>query len=90
MLLRIIDQEALSRTRMCRGCRFLTHGIKYHNLQKMASDILVIPVSTIASKFTFSNSESLVSFYRSRFHLAILETLIYARHWLLNEVKSTF
>lgn len=67
-----------------------THGVKYPNLQKMARDILAIPVSTVASESAFSSSGRLVSPHRSRLHPATLEALMCARRWLWNEVKDTF
>ncbi|KAG6523970.1 hypothetical protein ZIOFF_013859 [Zingiber officinale] len=42
-----------------------TNGVKYPNLLKMARDILVIPVSTVASESAFSDSGRLVSPHRS-------------------------
>lgn len=67
-----------------------TNGVKYVNLQKMARDILAIPVSTVASESAFSSSGRLVSPHRSRLHPATLEALMCARRWLLNGMKGTF
>ncbi|KAG6501653.1 hypothetical protein ZIOFF_041536 [Zingiber officinale] len=66
-----------------------TNGIKYPNLLKMARDILVIPVSTVASESAFSDSGRLVSPHRSRLHPDTLEALMCARRWLWNDMKST-
>ncbi|KAG8369137.1 hypothetical protein BUALT_Bualt15G0120100 [Buddleja alternifolia] len=56
-----------------------TNGVKYPNLQKMAKDILAIPVSTVASESAFSTSGRLVSPHRNRLHPSTLEALMCAR-----------
>jgi len=66
-----------------------TNGLKFPTLQKMARDLLVIPVSTVASESAFSTSGRLISPHRSRFHPTTLETLMCARTWLWNEIKVT-
>ncbi|KAE8680803.1 Cytochrome c oxidase subunit 5b-1 [Hibiscus syriacus] len=45
-----------------------TNGFKYPTLQKIARDILAIPISTVASESAFSTSGRLVSPHRSRLH----------------------
>ncbi|KAI3448823.1 hypothetical protein Pfo_005488 [Paulownia fortunei] len=65
-----------------------TNGVKYPNLQKMARDILVIPVSTVASECAFSISGRMVSSHHSRLHPTTLKALMCARRWLWNEVKE--
>ncbi|KAI3458549.1 hypothetical protein Pfo_015212 [Paulownia fortunei] len=49
---------------------------KYPNLQKMARDILVIPVSTVASESAFSSSGRLVCPHHSRLHPTTLEAMM--------------
>ncbi|KAG8374949.1 hypothetical protein BUALT_Bualt10G0048700 [Buddleja alternifolia] len=66
-----------------------TNGVKYPNLQKMAKDILAIPVSTVASESAFSTSGRLVSPHRNRLHPSTLEILMCARRWLWNEGNGT-
>ncbi|KAG8369152.1 hypothetical protein BUALT_Bualt15G0121600 [Buddleja alternifolia] len=66
-----------------------TNGVKYPNLQKMAKDILAIPVSTVASESAFSTSGRLVSPHRNRLHPSTLEALMCARRWLWNEGNGT-
>ena len=65
-----------------------TNGGKYPTLQRMAKDILVIPVSTIASESAFSTSGRLISPHRSRLHPKTLEALMCAQSWLLNEIRG--
>ncbi|CAI9297092.1 unnamed protein product [Lactuca saligna] len=66
-----------------------TNGIKYPTLQRIAKDILVVPVSTVASELAFSTSGRLVSPHRSRLHPKTLEALMCAQSWLLNEIRAT-
>ncbi|KAG8379185.1 hypothetical protein BUALT_Bualt07G0062000 [Buddleja alternifolia] len=66
-----------------------TNGVKYPNLQKMAKDILAIPVSTVASESAFSTSGRLVSPHRNWLHPSTLEALMCARRWLWNEGNGT-
>nr|KAJ0211862.1 hypothetical protein LSAT_V11C400212290 [Lactuca sativa] len=66
-----------------------TNGIKYPTLQRIAKDILAIPVSTVASESAFSTSGRLVSPHRSRLHPKTLEALMCAQSWLLNEIRAT-
>lgn len=56
-----------------------TSGIKYHTLQIIARDILVTPVSTMASESTFSNGGRVVSLHRSRLHENTLELVMGSR-----------
>ncbi|KAI3747631.1 hypothetical protein L6452_10167 [Arctium lappa] len=66
-----------------------TNGGKYPTLQRMAKDILAIPVSTVASESAFSTSGRLISPHRSRLHPKTLEALMCAQSWLLNEIRET-
>ena len=45
-----------------------SNGPKYPTLQCIARDILVIPVSTVASKSTFRTSGRLLSPHHSKLH----------------------
>ncbi|GJR66517.1 zinc finger BED domain-containing protein RICESLEEPER 2-like protein [Tanacetum coccineum] len=66
-----------------------TNGSKYPTLQRIAKDILAIPVSTVASESPFSTSGRLISPHRSRLHPKTLEALMCAQSWLLNEIRET-
>nr|DAD33324.1 TPA_asm: hypothetical protein HUJ06_012175 [Nelumbo nucifera] len=63
-------------------------GIKYPTLQKIARDILAIPISTVASEFAFSTGGRLVNPYRSRLHVETLEALMCTQNWLLKQVQG--
>ncbi|XP_070047045.1 zinc finger BED domain-containing protein RICESLEEPER 2-like [Nicotiana tomentosiformis] len=65
-----------------------TNGLKFPTLQKMARDLLAIPVSTVASESAFSTSGRLISPHRSRLHPTTLEALVCARTWLWNEING--
>lgn len=65
-----------------------TNGFKYPRLQKIARDILAIPISTVASESAFSTSGRLVSPHRSRLHPKTLEALMCAQSWLLTEIRG--
>lgn len=58
------------------------NGPKYPTLQAIARDILVIPISTVASESAFSTSGRLVSPHRSRLHPKTMEALMCAQNWL--------
>ncbi|KAJ9552983.1 hypothetical protein OSB04_017028 [Centaurea solstitialis] len=66
-----------------------TNGFKYPTLQRIARDILAIPISTVASESTFSIGGRLVTPHRSRLHPKTLEALMCAQSWLLNEIQET-
>lgn len=65
-----------------------TNGVKYPNLQKMARDILAIPVSTVASESAFSTSGRIVGPHRNRLHPTTLEALMCCRRWLWIDEKK--
>ena len=55
-----------------------SNGLKYPILQRIAKDILAIPVTTVASKSAFSTSGRLLSPYRSRLHPKTIEAMMCA------------
>ncbi|EXB67267.1 Putative AC transposase [Morus notabilis] len=55
---------------------------KYPTLSRMASDILSIPVSTVAPDSVFDTNLKVVDKYRSSLHPVTLEALICAKDWL--------
>ena len=59
-----------------------SNSLKYPTLQRIARDILAIPVTTIASKSIFSTSERLLSPHHSRLHLKTIEAMMCAQNWL--------
>ncbi|KAL0288271.1 UNVERIFIED_CONTAM: putative AC transposase, partial [Sesamum angustifolium] len=56
--------------------------LKFPTLQKMARDILAIPVSTVASESAFSSSGKLINPHRNRLHHTTVEALMCSRRWL--------
>ena len=64
------------------------NGLKYHILQKIAKDILVILVITVASKFAFSTSGRLLSSHYSRLHPKTMEAMMCAQNWLWSEISG--
>nr|XP_016481821.1 PREDICTED: zinc finger BED domain-containing protein RICESLEEPER 2-like [Nicotiana tabacum] len=65
-----------------------TNGLKFPTLQKMARDLLAIPVSSVASESAFTTSGRLISPHRSRLHPTTLEALMCARTWLWNDLNG--
>ena len=61
---------------------------KYPNLQRIARDILAIPISIVASESTFSTSGRLLSPHRSELHPMTVEALMCAQNWLWAEIKG--
>ena len=51
------------------------NGVKYPTLQRIARDILAVPVSTVALESPFSTNERLLGPHRNRLHPKTLEAL---------------
>ncbi|PNX75230.1 HAT family dimerization domain-containing protein [Trifolium pratense] len=66
-----------------------TNGIKYPTLQKIAKDILAIPISTVASESAFSTGGRLLSPHRSRLHEHTLEALMCTQSWIKHEKQAS-
>ncbi|XP_075665725.1 zinc finger BED domain-containing protein RICESLEEPER 2-like [Castanea sativa] len=66
-----------------------SNGLKYPTLQRIANDILVIPVTTIASESAFSTSERLFSPHHSRLHPNTIEAMTCAQNWLWSEINGS-
>ena len=62
-----------------------TNGLKYPTLQRVAKDVLAIPVSTVASESAFSTSGRHITPNRNRLHPDTLEALVCAQDWLWEE-----
>uniref|UniRef100_A0A2N9GLE9 BED-type domain-containing protein n=1 Tax=Fagus sylvatica TaxID=28930 RepID=A0A2N9GLE9_FAGSY len=69
--------------------RILLEKLEYPTLQRLARDILAIPVTTVASESAFSTSGRLLSPHRSRLHPRTLEALMCAQSWLWSELKGS-
>lgn len=59
-----------------------THKLKFPVLSLMASDILAVPVSTVASESTFSAGGRVIDPYRSSLAPATVEMLICGGDWI--------
>jgi hypothetical protein len=64
-------------------------GTRYPTLRKIARDILVILVSTVASESAFSTSGRILSEHRSRLTPESLEALMCSQDWIRNNYKGT-
>ena len=65
------------------------NGSKYPILQKIASDILAIPVSTVASESAFSAGGRIIDEYRSSLTPTMIEALICTENWLQSKLFAT-
>ena len=63
-----------------------SNGPKYPTLQGIARDILAIPMSTIASKSSFSTSGRLLNPHRSKLYQKTVEAL--TQNWLWVEING--
>uniref|UniRef100_A0A1S4DMZ5 Zinc finger BED domain-containing protein DAYSLEEPER n=1 Tax=Nicotiana tabacum TaxID=4097 RepID=A0A1S4DMZ5_TOBAC len=85
-----LEEEVLPRTPSFDSLSWWkTNGLKFPTLQKIAHDLLAIPISTVASESAFSTSGRLISPHRSRLHPTTLEALMCARTWLWNEINGS-
>ena len=57
-----------------------SNGPKYPTLQRIARDILAIPVSIVASESSFSTSDRLLSPHRSKLHQKTVKALMCAQN----------
>ncbi|CAN1732013.1 Putative AC transposase [Linum perenne] len=62
-------------------------GLKYPILQAVARDVLVIPVTSVASESAFSSGGRLLDPHRSKLHSATVEALMCTRSWLKDEYE---
>lgn len=55
---------------------------RYHVLAKMARDVLAIPVSTVASEFTFSTGGRVLDSFRTSLTPRMVEALVCTQDWI--------
>ncbi|KAL4651936.1 hypothetical protein ACB092_01G196900, partial [Castanea dentata] len=65
-----------------------TEQFDYPTLERIARDILAIPMTIVASGSAFSTSGRLLSPHRSRLHHDTLEALMCGQSWLWSELKG--
>ncbi|XP_023765094.1 zinc finger BED domain-containing protein RICESLEEPER 2-like [Lactuca sativa] len=64
-----------------------TREIRYPTVARMAGDILVVPISIVASKSAFSKGGRVLDAYRSSLAPSIVEAIICLRNWVFGEAK---
>ena len=83
-----IDEEVLKRSEdFDISGWWKSNGLKYHILQRIARNILTIPVTTVASESAFSTS-GLLSPHHSRLHSKTIEVMMCAQNWLWSEING--
>lgn len=68
--------------------RFWQKNRKYPTLRKIARDILVIPISTVASESTFSMGGRVISPHHSKLHAKTVEAPMCLLNWIIDDVKG--
>ena len=58
------------------------HTGQYPILDELAKDILVIPISTVASESVFNTGGRFLSLHHSKLHPNTLESLMCAQNWI--------
>ncbi|KAH9672603.1 BED-type domain-containing protein [Citrus sinensis] len=62
------------------------NGSRYPILEKIARDVLVVPISTVASESAFSTERRIIDEYRSSLTPAMVEALICTENWLQSKL----
>ena len=65
-----------------------SNGLKYPTLQRIAIDILTIPVTTVALESACSTSGRLLSSYRNKLYPKTIEAMMCAQNWLWSEING--
>ncbi|KAK9988567.1 hypothetical protein SO802_028806 [Lithocarpus litseifolius] len=85
-----IDEEVLKRSENFDIlARWKSNGLKYPTLQRIAKDILAIPITTVTSESAFSTSGRLLSPHYSRLHPKTIEAMMCAQNWLWSEINGS-
>ncbi|CAN0919015.1 Putative AC transposase, partial [Linum grandiflorum] len=64
------------------------NGPKYPTLQVIAKDVLVVPITSVASESAFTSGGRLLDPHKSRLHWNTVETLMCTRSWMQDETKK--
>ncbi|KAF1864615.1 hypothetical protein Lal_00039246 [Lupinus albus] len=62
---------------------------KYPTLQRIARDLLVISISTIASESSFDTRGQILTSHRSRLYLDTIKALMCLQDWLRGDMKGS-
>ena len=82
-----LEEPLLPRTQELDIIQWWQHaGLKYPTLQKIARDVLAIPVTTVASESAFSTSGRIISPHRSRLAPSMIEALMCMQAWSHNDM----
>ncbi|KNA25128.1 hypothetical protein SOVF_009420, partial [Spinacia oleracea] len=83
-----LEEQLMPRTTDLNVLEFWrTHETRYSTLARMARDILLIPISMVASESAFSTGGRLLDAYRSSLLLSVVEAIICLRDWVFGQVK---
>ncbi|KAH9648097.1 Dimer Tnp hAT domain-containing protein [Citrus sinensis] len=62
------------------------NGLRYPILEKIARDVLIVPVSTVAFESTFSTGRRIIDEYKSSLTSVMVEALICTENWLQSKL----
>ncbi|KAK9671354.1 hypothetical protein RND81_12G024200 [Saponaria officinalis] len=83
-----LEEDALPESNNFDILQFWNIELKYPTLQKIARDILAIPVSTVASESAFSMGGRVMRPHRSRLHANTIEALMCMQNWILDQYSG--
>ncbi|CAN1293548.1 Putative AC transposase [Linum perenne] len=63
------------------------NGVKFPTLQAIARDLLVVPVTSVASESSFSAGGRLLDPHRSKLHSTTVESILCTKSWVHDELK---
>ncbi|KAK9733655.1 hypothetical protein RND81_04G082100 [Saponaria officinalis] len=83
-----LGEDALPESKNFDILQFWNIELKYPTLQKIARDVLAIPVSTVAFESAFSMGGRVVSPHRSKLHANTIEALMCMQNWILDQYSG--
>ncbi|CAN1126431.1 Putative AC transposase [Linum perenne] len=63
------------------------NGVKFQTLQAIAKDVLAIPITSVASEYSFSAGGRLLDPHHSRLHYTMVESMMCTRSWIKDDLK---